>query len=386
MEHIRRHRCAWKVLRALLRGFIRRKFNYDHEVCREKGPFLVLCNHNTDWDPLLLGCAFPEYLSFVASEHAFRMGFLSRLMDYLLAPVSRVKGKTALDTVVTIMRRLREGVSIAMFPEGHRSFNGVTGEIYAATGKLARRTGASLVTYRLEGGYYSSPRWAGDSLRRGRMKGRVVHVYSPEELKAMSVDEVGAAIRRDLYTDAYAEQRREMVPFKGKKLAEHLETVLCRCPVCGGIDTMKSSGDTLKCSCGFAVRYDEYGFLRGENSPFDNITDWDTAQTEALLALADAAEDLIFSDDAMVLREIDPETHGETVLGTGEMKLFRDRLELCGRVFPLAEIGGFTLTGPQTVDFSVGGRSFEVISPEVRCTRKYMTVIRHFRPELGETV
>ena len=23
-----------------------------------KGPFLVLCNHNTDWDPLLLACAF----------------------------------------------------------------------------------------------------------------------------------------------------------------------------------------------------------------------------------------------------------------------------------------------------------------------------------------
>ena len=33
-------------------------------------------------------------------------------------------------------------------------------------------------------------------------------------------------------------------------LAEHLERVLCRCPRCGGLDTMHSSGDTLRCGCG----------------------------------------------------------------------------------------------------------------------------------------
>jgi len=198
MVHLRRYQFIWHILRLIMRPFLRWKINYDAEICTEKGPLLVLCNHNTDWDPLLLGVAFPTYMSFVASEHIFRWGFAGRLIVWLMAPISRLKGKTAADTVMTVLRRLRKGVSVAMFAEGNRSFNGLTGPIDPAAGKLARGCGASLVTYRLDGGYFTSPRWCGSGLRRGRMTGRVVHVYSPAELKAMSADEVNAAIRRDL--------------------------------------------------------------------------------------------------------------------------------------------------------------------------------------------
>ncbi len=379
MEHLARYRFIWRFIRPFVRLFLRLKFNYSAEVCTAKGPFLVLCNHNTDWDPLLLGCAFPEYMSFVASEHIFRWGFAARLIIFLMNPIARLKGKTAGDTAMTMLRRLRKGVNVAMFAEGNRSFNGLTGEILPATGKLARSSGVALVTYRLDGGYFTSPRWAGKHLRRGRMTGRVVHVYAPEELKAMSADAVNAAIRQDLFVDAYAVQREQMTPFRGKHLAEHLERVLCRCPRCGAVGTLTSAGDTLRCSCGFSARYDAYGFLSGEGVPFDNVTDWDLAQTEALCALADAAEGAIFSDSGMVLKEILPDAHDALTLGCGEMTLWADRLECCGQVFPLAELGGFSLHGPQTVDLSFGGRSFEISSEQVRCTRKYMTVIDHLK-------
>ena len=378
MEHLRRYRFTWRILRFLIGGWIRRKFNYDVQTCTAEGPLLVLCNHNTDWDPILLGLAFPDYLSFVASEHIFRWGIAAKLIVALLAPIARQKGRIAADTAITMLRRLKGGVSVAMFAEGNRSFNGVTGPILPATGKLALRSGAALVTYRLDGGYFTSPRWAGSKLRRGKMTGRVVKVYAPEELKRMGVAAINEAIRRDLFVDAYAVQRREMIRFRGKAPAEHLERVLCRCPRCGGLDTMHSGGDMLRCGCGFAVRYNEYGFLEGEDAPFDNITDWDAAQTEALCALADAAGDgPIFSDGDMILKEIRSDTHGETELGRGEMALYSDRLECCGQTFPLDELGGFSLHGPQTVDMSCGGRSYEISSEAVRCTRKYMTVIEY---------
>ena len=379
MEHLRRCRSFWHFIYSFVRSWMRRKFNYDAEVCTEQGPFLVLCNHNTDWDPLLLGCAFPDYLSFVASEHIFRWKLAGRLIIALFDPIARLKGKTAGDTAMTMLRRLRKGVSVAMFAEGNRSFNGLTNEILPATGKLARSSGVKLVTYRLDGGYFTSPRWSA-RLRRGKMTGRVVNVYTPEELKAMSADEVNAAIRRDLFVDAYAVQREAAVPFRGKNLAEHLETVLCRCPRCGGIGTLKSRDDTLSCACGFSVRYNEYGFLEGEDAPFDNVTDWDAAQTRELFALADAAGDApIFSDDGMELKEVFLDSHTDAQLGKGVMTLYADRLECCGQVFPLAELGGFSLVRAQTVDLSCGGRFFEITSPEVRCTRKYMTVIDHLR-------
>lgn len=379
MEHLQRYRRIWRLLRLVLSPWIKRKFHYDMELCTAQGPFLVLANHNTDWDPLALGLAFPEYMSFVASEHIFRWGLTSRLINYLLAPIARLKGTTAGDTAMTMLRRLKQGVNVAMFAEGNRSFNGLTGDILPATGKLARSSGAGLVTYRFDGGYFISPRWCGSKLRRGKLRGRVVNVYTAEQLKAMTAAQVNEAIRRDLFVDAYAVQRQEMIPFRGKALAEHLETVLCRCPRCGGL-TLHSAGDMLFCDCGFAVRYNTYGFFEGEDAPFDNVTDWDLAQTEALCALADATapEAPIFTDSDMLLKEILPD-HKSAVLGRGDLALYHDRLECCGTVFPLSALGGLAIHGPQTLDLRSGDRSYELSSDAVRCTRKYLTVIDHLR-------
>ena len=379
MEHLQRHRRVWRFFRWLLAPWIKRKFNYTPELCTAQGPFLVLANHNTDWDPLLLGLAFPEYMSFVASEHIFRWGLISRVINYLLAPIARLKGTTAGNTAMTMLRRLKQGVNVAMFAEGNRSFNGLTNDILPATGKLARSSGVGLVTYRFDGGYFTSPRWCGSALRRGKISGRVVNVYTAEQLKAMSPDQVNAAIRQDLFVDAYAVQRQEMVPFRGKTLAEHLETVLCRCPRCGGL-TLRSAGDTLSCDCGFAVRYNEYGFFEGDDAPFDNVTDWDLAQTEALRALADATapETPIFTDSDMCLSEILPE-HKSAELGRGDLTLYHDRLECCGTVFPLSALSGLALHGPQTLHLQSGEHSSELSSHKVRCTRKYLTVIDHLR-------
>ena len=382
MEHLNHYRRVWVFFRWLLGPWLKHKFNYTPELCDAEGPFLVLANHNTDWDPLLLALAFPNYMSFVASEHIFRWGFAAKLIIFLLNPIARLKGTTAGDTAMTMLRRLKKGVNVAMFAEGNRSFDGCTGTILPATGKLARSSGAGLVTYRFDGGYFTSPRWCGKALRRGKITGKVVNVYTAEQLKAMSAAEVNAAIRRDLDVDAYAVQREQMVPFRGKNLAEHLETVLCRCPKCGALDSMHSAGDTLSCGCGFSVRYNEYGFFEGEDAPFDNVTDWDRAQTAELFALADAVSDPdvpIFSDNNMELTEILP-GHETKDLGSGSIALYADRLECCGMTIPFAELAGFMLHGPQAINMSTAdGRSFEVDSPSVRCTRKYMLVIEHLR-------
>lgn len=379
MEHLRRYQRVWRLLHRVLPPVVRRKVDCDLEPCRAQGTFLVLANHNTDWDPILLGLAFPEYMSFVASEHIFRWGLSSWLIRFLLNPIARLKGGTAGDTAMTVLRRLKQGINVAMFAEGNRSFNGLTGDILPATGKLARSSGAGLITYRFDGGYFLSPRWSGSKLRRGRLRGRVVHVYTPEELKAMSAAQVNEAIRRDLFVDAYAVQRREMQPYLADAPAEHLETVLCRCPRCGALE-LHSAGDSLSCGCGFSVRYNDYGFLEGPEAPFDNITDWDQAQTEALCALADATppEAPIFRDEQMQLREILPR-HKSAVLGRGPMALYRDRLECCGSVFPLDQLSGLAIHGPQTLDLRFDDRSFELSSDQVRCTRKYLTVIDHLR-------
>lgn len=371
------HVLVWRVFRPPVTAWVRRKFNFAPEVYRGEGPYLILCNHNTDWDPILLAAALPEQTYFVASEHIFRWGLIARLIRFLVDPIARLKGTTAGDTALTVVRRLKAGANVAIFAEGNRSFNGLTGPILPSTGKLARSCGASLITYRMEGGYFTSPRWCGKHLRRGRMTGKIMHVLSHDQLRAMTADQVNELIRADLFEDAYATQRRERVPFQGKRLAEGLERVLCLCPKCGGLDTMASHDDTLSCGCGFSVKYDTYGFIRGEDAPFDNITDWDAWQKEKLLERL-PAEGPIFSDGDMVLAEVLP-GHRDRPMGRGTMTLYPDRLECCGHVFGLAGLEGFALHGAQSVSLTCQGHDYEITSEKVRCTRKYMQAIDHLR-------
>ena len=78
--------------------------------------------------------------------------------------------------------------------------------MFSNTGKLVRNSGATLVTYRLEGNYLSAPRW-GKGTRRGKINARLVGVYPPEELKKMKPDEITALINKDIFEDAWERQK-----------------------------------------------------------------------------------------------------------------------------------------------------------------------------------
>ena len=179
MEHSKRHRIVWKLLQPVARLLLKIKFNYSAPTYAPKGPFIVLCNHVTDWDPIFVGAAFKEQMYFVTSEHLLRLGFVSKLIMWLQAPIARQKGGSAAGAVKAMLRAMKEGHNIGLFPEGNRTWDGVTRDFPASTGKLVRSCGGTLVTFRLSGGYFASPRWAGASTRRGRMRGQVVGTYSP---------------------------------------------------------------------------------------------------------------------------------------------------------------------------------------------------------------
>ncbi|MGI5937086.1 MAG: lysophospholipid acyltransferase family protein [Oscillospiraceae bacterium] len=371
MKGRRRHLIVWKLFRWAASPWLRRKFNFEPIPADVEGPYLILANHNTDWDPFLVALSFRQHMYFVASEHIFRWGLLSRLIRWLFDPISRLKGTLATDTVMAVMRRLRRSFNVCLFAEGNRSWNGVTCDILPSTGKLARICGATLVTYKLEGGYFTSPRW-GVSLRRGKMRGYVVGVYPPEVMSKMTVEEINALIKRDLFEDAYARQQENPVPFKGKRIVEALETTLFICPKCRKIGTLKSRDDRISCDCGLNLRFTEYGFFEGDYLPFDNITDWDRWQAQQLCQLVQSGGDEpLFTDNNIDIVEI-LDKHKYVRLGRGQLKLWRDRLEFAGQAFPLKDITGISIHGAQAINLGVGSRNFELNCRSRFCGRKYM--------------
>ena len=375
----RKHTRLYKAIQYLLGSLLCRIFHFHTErYALPDGPCLVVSNHNANFDPIFLGYAFKPYMSFVASEHVFRWGIWSKLIVMVFNPIARLKGSTDSSAALAIIRRLRSGENVCLFAEGDRSFNGVTGPMFPATGKLAKTAKCSLVTYHIKGGYLATPRWAAFR-RHGPVEGELVHIYSPEELSTMSHEEVNEAIRRDLYEDAFERQEMEHKKYKGKNLAERLEQTLYICPMCGRIGMLKSQGNHFSCECGLDVIYNEEGFFEG-STPFQCIRDWDQWQDHEMKRRCNfAGKDPLFSDENVSLLRVLSD-HSMESAAKGTLSISRREL-CCGEVcFPLCEIENMALCGASRLVFTtVEGVHYELRADPPFCGRKYMTFFQKVR-------
>ena len=373
MDPYRRHVWIYRFLSVLVRPVLRAKFNLSGEKLQADGPFLLVSNHVTGWDPLLVGvCLGGRQAYFVASEHIFRLGLLTKVLHWLLAPIPRRKASTGMDTVKACLRHLHAGHSVCLFAEGEQCWDGRTGPIFPATGKLAKSSGAALVTFRLEGGYLSLPRW-GKHICRGAVHGHPVGVYSPEELKKLSPQEINALIERDIAEDAWARQHQRPVRYRGKRRAEGMERALYACPGCRRIGTLRTDRDRVFCPCGFERRYTEYGFFE-PREPFETLADWDLWQRELLRARDFAHEgDLLFQDEGLELKRIQSD-HREELLALGTLRQFEDRLECADWRFPLPEIRSMAMVQTHLLLFSSGGNYYQLRSSTGVNLRKYLEI------------
>jgi 1-acyl-sn-glycerol-3-phosphate acyltransferase len=373
-----RHHFVYKVLRKLLKPLVKSKLRLEAREETIGRQFLLLSNHNTNWDPLIAAASIRDHMYFVASEHIFSWGFSSRIIEYLASPIPIFKGAQASGTVLEILERMKAGHSIAIFAEGDRSFSGRTERIEPVIGKLARNSNVALVTYRIEGGYFTSPRWS-DTYRKGRMKAGIVKVYEPETLKAMTASEVNEAIKNDLYEDAYERQRCDKVEYKGKRLAEHLERLLFLCPKCKITGDLVSREDTIKCSCGLMASIDSSGSLHGKDLPFDTVTDWDMWQREETRKLSEEkVTGRIFSDGPVDLYTIGP-AHERLHHSSGEISMTQENLKIGDSCFQISSIPDMAIHGSQDLVFSCDRINYELKSETIINAWKYLLLYRTIR-------
>lgn len=377
MKFHRLRKAAVIVLRPLVSPFIKRAMNY--ECGKDKGPegpCIVVANHNADLDPALVLLGFTGHMYFVASEHALRGGFAAKLLKWVFSPIPISKTNTDTSATKEILRRLKRGANVCVFAEGNRSYNGITGNIEPSIAKLIKISGAALITYHMEGGYFTSPRWSSKK-RKGRIRGRIAGRYSPLELKSMDVSRILAIIEKDIYENAYERQRNENIRFKGKGLAENIETALYLCPKCGGVGSIRSHGDRFYCACGLEGEYQETGFMDGKGLPFDNVADWYGWQASKLPVLIEGAgEGAVFSDEGQSLFRVSTAAKRKFI-GSGPMNISKDKFECAGLAFPLRDITGFAIVGQMTLLFgAVGGAQYEIRSPYPRSALKYLEAFK----------
>lgn len=338
-----RYKFIYKAVRSLV-PFILRKYGFSTDrINKRDEPYIVVANHLTEVDMLMVAGAFSEHMYFVAGEHLLRTKAGPKI-KWAQDPIFTYKGAPSVDTMREVIRRIKAGHNVMIFPEGSRSFNGETIRLDSGIAKLVKIAGCALATYRIEGGYFVAPRWA-YTTRTGPMKGHIVNIYSSDEVKSMSKDELTDCINRDIYENAYETQRRNMYKYKGERLAEGLENYLVKCSCCGAFDSMVTEDDRFRCTeCGQSGRYTQEGFLKGKGLKFDSVYDWGVwSEKETCRYIEEfEREEPVFCDNDAVLYEV-LKDHSRIDLTSGEVKGYRDRLEIGTEVFAFEDISGMDM-------------------------------------------
>ena len=373
MDENKRLQKVWRTLISLAHGYFERRFKFTCEKYELDGPALIIGNHVTNWDPLLLALSFPKnHIHFVASEHLFRLGWVSKLISFLVAPIPRRKGASGAATTMDCLRKMRAGRTVCIYGEGETTWDGRTKAIFPATGTLARASGATLITYRLEGGYLTAPRWAKKN-RRGRMRGYIVNRYTPDQLKLMKPQEIEEIINRDIYEDEWARQKADPVKYKGKNLAKDIEVAVFLCPKCKKIGTIHGEGNTVSCECGLKLNLNEYGTFEPAE-PFENMAQWNDWQHKCLKDGDFVHGDMLFSDPGMTLYFYAADAKKGAEIANGSLSIANGAMHVGSRCFPLAEINDMALIQRKKLCFMHGEDYYEIKADKPSCLRKYLAV------------
>ena len=307
------HHAVFQISRPIAK-LLTKKYRYQVSNVPSKEtfekPFILLSNHISNIDMQFMISSLPHQAYFVATEDIFCKGLSSRAMRKFFDPIPLFKPDLSTAPVRNVLKRVRGGDSIIMFPEGHHSPDGLTTDFKDTAGALVKAAHCQLITFRLINGFFMAPRWCA-SFRRGPVRGEFVNVYSAEELEKLSTDEITALIKQDLHEDAYARQKQEgLIPFQSDRRAETLEVHFYICPHCGAQSTIHSHGNTFHCdACGNHAEVDEFMHIKAVDGskpfPFDNFTDWASWQRdrEEEFIATQTAEDIVYRDKGLHLIE-----------------------------------------------------------------------------------
>lgn len=115
-----------------------------------KGPFILVSNHQSYLDPIVLGVAFKRHLRFVAKNNLFKNFIFGNLISCLGAiPVKLQHPNIRL--IKEIYNIFQKGEVLAIFPEGARSPEGIIQKGKPGIGYLINKTRVPVVPAFIDG-------------------------------------------------------------------------------------------------------------------------------------------------------------------------------------------------------------------------------------------
>lgn len=123
------------------------------------GPALLIANHQSFLDPLLVGVGLRRPVSFLARDTLFRVPVIGWILrSTYVMPIRRDAAGT--ESLRVSLQRLQDGYLVGIFPEGTRSRDGRIGPMKPGFVALVRRAEVPVIPVAVSGAYEAMPRGA----------------------------------------------------------------------------------------------------------------------------------------------------------------------------------------------------------------------------------
>ena len=129
---------------------------YGREHIPKTGALIVVCNHQSNADPVFVGVGCTRRLSYFAKKSLFVGPFSWAIKSLDAIPIDRIG--FSLDTIKQTLKRLKAGGGVAIFPEGARSEDGKLRPLKPGFAFMARRGKAVIVPMAVSGAFEAWPR------------------------------------------------------------------------------------------------------------------------------------------------------------------------------------------------------------------------------------
>lgn len=379
----KRHSFVKKIVHFLLYPYCKIKYGLSVEKINEKPErqYLVLYNHQTAFDQFFVGMLFKQHLYYVASEDIFSNGLSSKLIKYLVNPIPIKKQSTDVRAIMTCIKVAKEGGSIAIAPEGNRTYSGKTEYMSPSIASLAKKLALPIAFVKIEGGYGTHPRWS-DVIRRGKTSCRVFCVLEPREYSEMSDSELFDFIRNALdVNEANADTE-----YFHKRSAEYLERAIYVCPKCA-LSSFESQNDVITCKkCGLSARYSSKKELISEDETFKFrfVSDWYDYQKKFILSLdlPPYYEKPMYEEQAM-LREVVPYSKKIVIYKSAAVSLYANKILVsCGEQkeeYHFDGISSLAVLGKNKINIYLGKRVLQLKGDKRFNALKYVHIFYRYK-------
>lgn len=349
------------------------KYTYEDFNPKTSSPYLLIGNHVTQHDPLIVGMVIKRYPYPVANSFLYTNPIFRWLLTRVVTSISKRKGQSDMQTIRLILNAIqKQKRPVMLFPEGNASYFGEqTPTDFLPTAKLIKKLNIDVIFAKISGGYLAHPRW-GFYRKKGHYHTHFYKLINAHRLDEMSVASIEKQLEKAIQFNDFKWNQKHQFKYRLKGRADGIEHYLYFCPICQQTQTLQGKDAHIHCkNCGVIATFDEYSCLHGS---YPSLVEWGVDQKKVIPKCS--LEKITTSGQ---LYEVHVIQQKKVNLGNTEVIIENQTLNIQTnppRIFHIHDIQGEVITRKHNLSFDYGDQTYNFILKDPMLVLNIMSYIK----------